>query len=462
LASTRWPNILMQPFPLLFCALPLTFAVQYVVCAFILSPPVPSRVCLCAGGEVSPQRCASTCSRRLPSDGACGRPGWNAWNQRGQAGDVEDAHPGRDGGEANCVGSRTGWWWRRPPPTLALVCLLAACLVISLAIRAEDREAFNGHAAEALWTAFIQVQVVVQGQTHLFDVSAQTSGLELRRLCAKRSSIPAGALGGLYHQSRLLEDDAPLASYGVRAGSTIEVKARLRGGAPGPPATSRYASPNRAEEGHFLHTFPVDVLPTIIDPVTQVPILDSISISIRHANAGRPAQAQAQAQAQATLDEAEAAEREHERNRLALDISATERAALIRARLAARHSPEHKLPLAKDPAGTALPEDSGPPAEEHVAPPRAPPQPNIVLGANDGRMYSEELRIAHEIARARCRLRDAQLEDSGPLAEEHFAPRAPPQPNIGASAKDGRMYSEELRIAHDIARTRCRLRDAGL
>jgi len=409
LASTRWPNILMQPFPLLFCALPLTFAVQYVVCAFILSPPVPSRVCLCAGGEVSPQRCASTCSRRLPSDGACGRPGWNAWNQRGQAGDVEDAHPGRDGGEANCVGSRTGWWWRRPPPTLALVCLLAACLVISLAIRAEDREAFNGHAAEALWTAFIQVQVVVQGQTHLFDVSAQTSGLELRRLCAKRSSIPAGALGGLYHQSRLLEDDAPLASYGVRAGSTIEVKARLRGGAPGPPATSRYASPNRAEEGHFLHTFPVDVLPTIIDPVTQVPILDSISISIRHANAGRPAQAQAQAQAQATLDEAEAAEREHERHRLALDISATERAALIRARLAARHSPEHKLPLAKDPAGTALPEDSGPPAEEHVAPPRAPPQPNIVLGANDGRMYSEELRIAHEIARTRCRLRDAGL-----------------------------------------------------
>ena len=104
-------------------------------------------------------------------------------------------------------------------------------------------------------------------------------------------------------------------------------------------ATSRYASPNRAEEGHFLHTFPVDVLPTIIDPVTQVPILDSISISIRHAIAGRPAhypggyrafwshhlqqqglrqqQAQAQAQAQATLDEAEAAEREHERHRLA-------------------------------------------------------------------------------------------------------------------------------------------------
>ena len=135
------PNILMHP--LLFCALPLTFAVQHVVCAFILSPPVPSRVCLCAGGEVPPQRCASTCSRRLPSDGACGRPGWNAWNQRGQAGDVEDAHPGRDGGEANCVGSRTGWGWRRPPPTLALVCLLAGCLVISLAIRAEDREAFK-------------------------------------------------------------------------------------------------------------------------------------------------------------------------------------------------------------------------------------------------------------------------------------------------------------------------------
>mmetsp|Transcript_33107 Transcript_33107/g.97504 ORF Transcript_33107/g.97504 Transcript_33107/m.97504 type:complete len:340 (+) Transcript_33107:202-1221(+) len=78
-------------------------------------------------------------------------------------------------------------------------------------------------------SVFAQIQVQVEGQTKMVDVTSLTTGAKLKRDLCER--LPPGlVVGGLYYGSRPIADDRTLVSYGVRNGSVVEVKARLRGG----------------------------------------------------------------------------------------------------------------------------------------------------------------------------------------------------------------------------------------
>ena len=76
---------------------------------------------------------------------------------------------------------------------------------------------------------FAQILVQVQGQTKMVDVTSLTTGAALKLLLCER--VTPGQVGGLYYGSRPIADGRTLVSYGVRKGSVVEVKARLRGGA---------------------------------------------------------------------------------------------------------------------------------------------------------------------------------------------------------------------------------------
>ena len=68
-----------------------------------------------------------------------------------------------------------------------------------------------------------------KGQTIMVDANLQQPSSALHEDVSERSGLPADTFE-LYHGSKPLEDEAPLASWGVKKGSLIEVKMRGRGG----------------------------------------------------------------------------------------------------------------------------------------------------------------------------------------------------------------------------------------
>ena len=63
----------------------------------------------------------------------------------------------------------------------------------------------------------------------MVDADLQQPSRTLHKDVCSRSGLPADSFE-LYHGSKPLEDEAPLASWGVKKGSLIEVKMRGRGG----------------------------------------------------------------------------------------------------------------------------------------------------------------------------------------------------------------------------------------
>ena len=68
-----------------------------------------------------------------------------------------------------------------------------------------------------------------KGQTIMVDADLQQPSRTLHKDVCSRSRLPADNFE-LYHGSKRLEDEAPLASCGVKKNSLIEVKMRGRGG----------------------------------------------------------------------------------------------------------------------------------------------------------------------------------------------------------------------------------------
>ena len=68
-----------------------------------------------------------------------------------------------------------------------------------------------------------------KGQTIMVDADLQQPSRTLHKDVCSRSGLPADSFE-LYHGSKPLEDEAPLASWGVKKSSLIEVKMRGRGG----------------------------------------------------------------------------------------------------------------------------------------------------------------------------------------------------------------------------------------
>lgn len=255
--------------------------------------------------------------------------------------------------------------------SLLIVCLVLFCFRRSFQWWDRGRGGvFEGHPEDAaLWLALMQVQVVVQGQTHLFDVSAWTSGAELKRLCAKRASIPA-AMFGLYYQSRPVANDRALASYGVHAGSTIELKARLRGGTAGGVTAA-------ADRLSFVQT------------ALSVPVFNQLPPS----NTAAPSQSSTNCHP-GLLDSQMAAGL----------VSAFERADTVRAQLDASESPgagsSRRELLRADPRCLATEESR---VEKQEGPtPHSPSQRPLIE-------RTEELRLALELSHTRCRLREAGM-----------------------------------------------------
>jgi len=269
-----------------------------------------------------------------------------------------------------------------------LLYLLIVCMVLFIFRRSfqwcgRGREGgvSEGHAENAvLWLALMQVQVVVQGQTHLFDVSAWTSGADLKRLCAKRASIPA-AMFGLYYQSRPVANDRALASYGVHAGSTIELKARLRGGTAGGVGAA-------ADRVSFVQS------------VLSVPVFNQVPPGKIASLQSTATPSQSSINCHSGLLDCQMA---------AGLVSAFERAGTVRAQLDSSGSPgadssRKELLRAEDPRcqqHCLASKESR--VEKHKGSAPLSPSPRPLIER------TEELRLALELSHTRCRLREAGM-----------------------------------------------------
>ena len=92
---------------------------------------------------------------------------------------------------------------------------------------------FTRHACSTLSPRpppFTQVQVELKkGQTIMVDVDVQMPAAILHEVVSNRSGMPSEGFA-LYYQSKKLEGEAALSSWGVEKDATIEVKTRGRGG----------------------------------------------------------------------------------------------------------------------------------------------------------------------------------------------------------------------------------------
>ena len=90
-----------------------------------------------------------------------------------------------------------------------------------------------------------------KGETIMVDAALHLPASFLHEAFGDRSGLPLEHFE-LYYRGKRLEGEAALASWGVGKGSTIEVKMRGRGGAPGgsmPPGPSGEVGEGGTDDG---------------------------------------------------------------------------------------------------------------------------------------------------------------------------------------------------------------------
>ena len=89
---------------------------------------------------------------------------------------------------------------------------------------------------------------IKKGQTIMVDANLQQPSGALHKDVSERSGLPADTFE-LYHGSKRLEGEAALSSWGIEKDSTIEVKMRGRGGAPGMSPDGERLGPRKPAAG---------------------------------------------------------------------------------------------------------------------------------------------------------------------------------------------------------------------